>query len=101
MSEGLLANYTEPAEALPVAVVAPTTEGDPVPALPPDAPLAGEKWIHWKNGTIVEVLGSGRHTETMEAVVTYTHDGRIWVRPLAQWADQVRPGVQRFVWIDK
>jgi len=74
----------------------PPVQGDKIPALPADIPLAGETWVHWKKVCAVKVIGCGLHTETMEAMVVYSHKDNIWIRPLSMWDDQARPGVQRF-----
>ncbi len=56
--------------------------------LPPSPPQPGTSWHHWK-GAIVTVLGTGHHSETGEAVVLYTYDGKFWARPLSMWGDIV------------
>ncbi len=35
------------------------------------------------------VIGIGKHTETMEDVVVYTHKGKIWVRPVDMFLGEV------------
>lgn len=61
----------------------------------PSAPSTGSRWRHFK-GHEVTVLGVGQHSETGELCVAYMHEGRMWIRPWAMWADEARPGVQRF-----
>ena len=46
---------------------------------------------HFK-GSYVEVIGTARHTETKEEIVTYRHqDGEylLWVRPAAMFLEHV------------
>lgn len=45
-----------------------------------------DKLKHFK-GSIYEVICVGKHTETMEEMVVYTHDGDIWIRPLSMFDD--------------
>jgi len=52
------------------------------------------KYMHFK-GILCEVLGIGRHTETLEEFVVYKHDsedfgkGAIWVRPKKMFLENV------------
>ena len=48
---------------------------------------AHDKLRHFKGGGIYEVICVGKHTETMEDMVVYTHDGDVWVRPLSMFDD--------------
>jgi hypothetical protein len=49
---------------------------------------AGE-YKHFK-GDLVEVLGVARHSEDHEAeFVVYTHNGQLWVRPVAMFLEHV------------
>lgn len=43
---------------------------------------------HFK-GDYMYVIGVGKHTETMEDVVVYTHKGKIWVRPIDMFLGEV------------
>ncbi len=43
---------------------------------------------HFK-GDYMYVIGVGKHTETMEDVVIYTHKGKIWVRPIDMFLGEV------------
>lgn len=43
---------------------------------------------HFK-GDYMYVIGVGKHTETMEDVVVYTHKGKIWVRPVDMFLGEV------------
>ncbi|MDP4133025.1 MAG: DUF1653 domain-containing protein [Bacillota bacterium] len=56
----------------------------------------GEKYRHFK-GKEYEVIGVGRHSETLEDMVVYKAlyaGGEIWIRPLSMWDDYVeRDGV--------
>lgn len=45
-----------------------------------------DKLRHFKGG-IYEVVCVGKHTETLEDMVVYTHDGNIWIRPLSMFDD--------------
>lgn len=47
------------------------------------------KYKHSKKGMIVEVLGVAKHSETLEDLVLYKHDGNFWVRPLEMFFDEV------------
>ena len=54
------------------------------------ANLAG-KYRHYKGGEY-EVIGGGIHSETHEAMVVYRPlygEGRLWVRPLAMFVENV------------
>ena len=46
------------------------------------------RYQHYKGG-IYEVLGGARHSETLEELVVYKHDGELWVRPLAMFLEIV------------
>ena len=48
----------------------------------------GEKYRHFKGG-IVEIIALAKHSETLEDMVVYTHDGDIWVRPYSMFLDKV------------
>jgi hypothetical protein len=48
---------------------------------------------HFKGG-IYEVLGLARHSETLEELVLYQHDGEFWVRPKEMFFETIqRDGV--------
>ena len=49
---------------------------------------AKEKYRHYK-GNIYEVIGVGKHTETMEDMVIYNDDSHIWIRPLAMFEEEI------------
>lgn len=55
-------------------------------------------WRHYK-GHLYEVVGVGKHTETLEEVVTYCNlqTGEMWTRPLSMWHEKVdgRPRFER------
>lgn len=42
--------------------------------------VVGGKYRHFK-GTICEVILLATHSETLEEMVVYEHDGKVWVRP--------------------
>lgn len=49
------------------------------------------KYRHFK-GNEYEVLGTARHSETLEPMVVYRAlygEGGLWVRPAAMWNEQV------------
>ncbi len=56
---------------------------------------------HYKGG-LYEVIGIGKHSETLEEVVVYrkyhgpNQLGEFWVRPIGMWSEEVKPGVPRF-----
>ncbi len=62
------------------------------------------RYRHFK-GNEYEVIGTARHSETLEEMVVYKAlygDGGIWVRPLSMWFDTVtKDGVEykRFTYI--
>lgn len=48
----------------------------------------GCKYRHFK-GNIIEIIAIGKHTETEEDLVVYTHDGDVWIRPISMFYDKV------------
>lgn len=50
--------------------------------------IVGKKYRHFK-GNIIEIIAIAKHTETLEDVVVYNHDGNIWVRPYSIFLDKV------------
>ncbi len=56
---------------------------------------------HYKGG-LYEVVGIGKHSETLEELVVYRKYhapgdfGEFWVRPIGMWSEEVKPGVPRF-----
>ena len=62
------------------------------------------KYRHFK-GNEYELIGTARHSETLEEMVVYRAlygEGGLWVRPAAMWMETVeRDGVshQRFIYI--
>lgn len=49
------------------------------------------RWRHFKGGEY-EVLGTARHSETLEELVVYRAlygDGGVWVRPVSMWNETV------------
>ena len=60
---------------------------------------------HFK-GNIYEVIGIGKHSETLEELVIYksTKDNSIWIRPLSMWNETVERDnniYKRFEYIGK
>ncbi len=59
------------------------------------------RYLHYK-GKFYEVIGVGKHSETLEEFVVYRHDGEIWVRPKEMFLEKVevnREKVPRFKFI--
>jgi len=46
----------------------------------------GDKFRHFKGFTI-EVIALAKHSETLEDMVVYNHDGNTWVRPLSMFIE--------------
>ena len=70
-------------------------------------PKKFEKYRHFK-GNIITILEIAKHTETLEEMVVYEHDGEVWVRPLEMFLEKVDkekyPNVEqeyRFLKIDE
>ncbi len=74
----------------------------PEPLLPPG------KYRHYK-GQFYEVIGTARHSETMETLVVYkplykSRASALWVRPLEMFTETVKAGgreVPRFEYVKK
>lgn len=63
--------------------------------LPANAPQVDSVWRHYKGGWY-RVLSVGRHSETLEPMVSYTMaSGDVWYRPLSMWHELV-DGKPRF-----
>jgi len=62
------------------------------------------RYRHFK-GNEYRVIGTARHSETLEEMVVYQAlygEGGLWVRPAAMWNEQVeRPEYSgpRFIWL--
>lgn len=52
-------------------------------------PQTGEKYRHFKQGKIVNIIGICRHTETEEISVVYGCEGQVWNRPLEMFMSEV------------
>ena len=54
------------------------------------------KYRHFKGG-LYEVVGVGKHSETLEELVAYKHFGedKLWFRPISMWNELV-DGKKRF-----
>lgn len=52
-------------------------------------PQTGEKYRHFKQGKIVNIIGICRHTETTEISVVYGCEGQVWNRPLEMFMSEV------------
>ena len=52
-------------------------------------PQTGEKYRHFKQGKIVNIIGICRHTETAEISVVYGCEGQVWNRPLEMFMSEV------------
>lgn len=46
------------------------------------------KYRHYKGGEY-QVLGVAKHSETLEELVIYGHDGELWARPLKMFLEEV------------
>jgi hypothetical protein len=46
------------------------------------------RYKHFK-GMEVEVIGIAKHSETLEEVVVYRHDGELWIRPKNMFLETV------------
>lgn len=63
------------------------------------------KYKHYKGG-LYEVLGTAKHSETLEDMVVYqalSGDGQMWVRPLKMFLEEVEideKKVARFAYLD-
>ncbi len=51
-------------------------------------PVVGEKYHHFK-GTTITILEIAKHTENLEEMVVYEHDGEVWVRPMTMFLEKV------------
>ena len=51
-------------------------------------PKKGEIYRHFK-GNVITILEIAKHTETLEEMVVYMHDGEIWVRPMEMFLSKV------------
>ncbi len=62
------------------------------------------KYRHFKGKTI-EVIGTGKHSETLEEMVVYKEeDGNIWIRPKRMFLEKMKVGgkeTQRFEFLEK
>ena len=64
------------------------------------------KYRHYKGG-LYEVIGIGKHSETLEDMVVYRAlygDGGIWVRPARMWNEAVTlpdKTVKRFEYVEE
>lgn len=56
-------------------------------------PEVGQIWKHSKKGNLYKVIALGKHSETLEDMVVYEHEGNelslIWIRPLSMWTEEV------------
>lgn len=46
------------------------------------------KYKHFK-GMEVEVINIAKHSETLEEMVVYRHNGELWVRPIKMFEEEV------------
>ena len=63
------------------------------------------KYKHFKGGEF-EVIGTAKHSETLEEMVLYKHagDNELWVRPLEMFIETIeRDGktIKRFEYVEK
>jgi hypothetical protein len=75
-------------EVLPAPVLSKSAPSWPlVVSLLRRLPLVREVWCHRKGGRY-ELVGAGRHTETLEELTAYAgEDGSLWFRPTAMFHD--------------
>ena len=48
-------------------------------------------WRHYK-GNLYELIGVGRHSETLEEMIVYRAlygEGGLWVRPRSMWLEEI------------
>ena len=50
-------------------------------------PRKNDVFKHLKTGKIYRIMGVDNHTETMEELVVYSRDEKIWIRPLKMFMD--------------
>lgn len=50
--------------------------------------IVGKTYRHFK-GTLYKVIAIAKHSETLEDMVVYTHDDKIWVRPYNMFIEKV------------
>jgi hypothetical protein len=50
--------------------------------------IVGKTYRHFK-GTLHKVIAIAKHTETLEDMVIYTHDDKIWARPYDMFTSKV------------
>lgn len=50
--------------------------------------IVGKTYRHFK-GTYHKVIAIAKHTETLEDMVIYTHDDKIWARPYDMFISKV------------
>jgi len=57
-------------------------------------------WKHYKGG-LYEVIGSAKHSETLEDMVLYKHQGEdeLWVRPTSIFLEPLPGSGTRFCWV--
>lgn len=51
-------------------------------------PNKGDKYRHFK-GFVITILEIAKHSETLEEMVVYEHDGEIWCRPMDLFLSKV------------
>ena len=52
------------------------------------------KYKHFK-GMEMEVIGVAKHSETLEELVIYRHDGELWARPVKMFEEEVEVNGQK------
>lgn len=50
--------------------------------------IVGKTYRHFK-GSLHKVIAIAKHTETLEDMVIYTHDDKIWARPYDMFISKV------------
>lgn len=56
---------------------------------------------HYK-GNLYQVIALGKDSETLHDVVIYKSidDGKVWVRPVSMWFEQINKSTVRFTYLD-
>ncbi|MBE6152907.1 MAG: DUF1653 domain-containing protein [Firmicutes bacterium] len=47
----------------------------------------GQRYKHFK-GNVITILNVAKHSETLEDMVIYEHDNKVWARPLSMFLDK-------------